>query len=172
MDRDPLLGYESIIAATYDPIGKRVVYMDTLGIVEWVLSRPAGQRARRLLTFSQGQDTSNRFKMLLVDVKRNRLVAAGVTDATTGASQIQYWDLTTLQQGVLTPPTGPFPAWSLTSPGLDIDVDNDRYLIYTGGNTLTWVSPATGAITLEQTAGAPAVITTNGIWGRMAIRAT
>jgi len=167
MNQDSLLSYESIIAATYDPVGKRVLYMDTLGIVEWVLSRPAGQRARRLLTFPQGQDTSNRFKTLLVDVKRNRLVAAGVTDVTTGASQILSWDLTTLTPGVLTPPTGPFLAWSLVSPGFDIDVDNDRYLIYSGGNTLTWVNPATGAITLEQTTGAPAVIATNGTWGRM-----
>ncbi len=167
MNQDSLLSYESTIAATYDPVGKRVLYMDTLGIVEWVLSRPAGQRARRLLTFPQGQDTSNRFKTLLVDVKRNRLVAAGVTDVTTGASQILSWDLTTLTPGVLTPPTGPFLAWSLVSPGFDIDVDNDRYLIYSGGNTLTWVNPATGAITLEQTTGAPAVIATNGTWGRM-----
>ena len=57
--------------------------------------------------------------------------------------------------------------WSLTSPGFDIDVDNDRYLIYSGGDTLTWVNPATGAITLEQTTGAPAAIDTNGTWGRM-----
>jgi hypothetical protein len=56
-------------------------------------------------------------------------------------------------------------AWSLTSRGFD--VDNDRYLIYSGGDTLTWVNPATGAITLEQTAGAPGVIDTNGTWGRM-----
>ncbi len=101
------------------------------------------------------------------DVKRNRLVAAGMTDVTTGASQILYWDLTTLAPGVLTPPTGAFPAWSLVSPGFEIDVDNDRYLIYSGGNTLTWVNPATGVITLEQTTGAPAVIATNGTWGRM-----
>jgi hypothetical protein len=141
--------------------------MDTYGIVEWVLNRPAGQRARRILLFPQGQDTNNRFKTLLVDVKRNRLVAAGVTNVTTGASQILYWDLTTLQQSVLTPSTGAFSAWSLTSPGFDIDVDNDRYLIYSGGDTLTWLNPATGAITLEQTAGAPAVINTNGTWGRM-----
>jgi hypothetical protein len=167
MDQDSLLSYESIIAATYDPVGKRVLYMDTLGIVEWVLSRPAGQRTRRLLSFPQGQDTSNRFKTLLVDVKRNRLVAAGVTDVTTGASQILYWDLTTLTRGVLAPSTGTFPAWSLVSPGFDIDVDNDRYLIYSGGNTLTWVNPATGAITLEQTTGAPTVIDANGTWGRM-----
>jgi hypothetical protein len=167
MNQDPLLAYESIIAATYDPIGKRVLYMDTYGIVEWVLNRPAGQRARRILLFPQGQDTSNRFQTLLVDVKRNRLVAAGVTNVTTGASQILYWDLTTLQQSVLTPSTGAFSAWSLTSPGFDIDVDNDRYLIYSGGDTLTWLNPATGAITLEQTAGAPAVINTNGTWGRM-----
>jgi hypothetical protein len=30
MNQDPLLAYEAIIAATYDPIGKRVLYMDTM----------------------------------------------------------------------------------------------------------------------------------------------
>jgi len=166
MSQDSLLGYESITAATYDPVGKRVLYMDTYGIVEWVLTRPAGQRARRVFTFPQGQDTTNRFKTLLVDVKRNRLVAAGVIDGSIGTSKIQYWDLTTWQQGTLTPPS-PFTPWSLTSPGFDMDVANDRYLIYSGGNTLTWINPDTGVISQEQTAGAPAVINTNGTWGRM-----
>lgn len=167
MNQDPLLSWDSITTATYDRAGQRILYMDSTGIAEWALNRPAGQRNRRLMTFPQGTDTSIRFQTLLVDVKRNRLVAAGVTNSATGASQVLYWDLTTLKRGVLISSTGAFPAWSLAAPGFDIDVDNDRYLIYSGGNTLRWINPATGAITLEQTTGAPAVINANGTWGRM-----
>jgi hypothetical protein len=39
---------------------------------------------------------------------------------------------------------------------------NDRDRMYSGGETLTWVDPNTEAITLEQTAGTPAVFNTNG----------
>jgi hypothetical protein len=164
MDQDPELAWD-ILTATYDPVGKRVLYVDTTGIVEWVLSRPAGQRSRRLVTFPQGADTSNRFQTLLVDVKRNRLVAAGVVNVTTGASQIHHWDLTTFKPGVLVD-VAAMPNWS-AAPGFDIDAENDRYLLYSGGNTLTWVNPDTGVFTNEQTAGAPAVINDNGTYGRM-----
>jgi len=159
--------------ATFDRTGNRVLAMNWVGIYEWVVSRPMGQRKKILSTWG-GQDTLVRFHTCRVDEKRRRLYVVGVVDTATGASESWYFDLR--PDGSIGPKTklGSLPTW-IAAYGFDIDTVGDRAALYGGGDTIYWLNLDTGAITQEKTLNPPptnyanggGVINSNGTFGRM-----
>jgi hypothetical protein len=168
-DQDPLPHRDLGIAAAWDSIRQRILFIDYGEFWEWVPSRPAGQRARRLMALAP--DTMVQYRTALFDERRNRLVLAGVKDNVTGASQVLYWEMTALHPSpsfLVSPSSGALPNWCV-APGFDLDYDNDRYLLIVQGDGLYWIRPTTGSVTFEPTTGAPPPITVDwhGSFGRV-----
>ncbi|HUG35825.1 MAG TPA: hypothetical protein VML54_02675 [Candidatus Limnocylindrales bacterium] len=161
--RDVLPTWFLGITSAWDSVKNRVLYHDEGRLRAFNPAAAPGSRQAALSEDRHPNESTLRFYTSLFDPERRRFVMAG-------PKGVIYYDFAADREGSLKRRTMPLTgtAWpAFYAPGFVYDPVGKRYAAYSGRNTLYFINPDTGEVTVETGGGAPTTAAPgNGTFGR------